>query len=219
MNRTSIAVFALASLAFCGARAHAQGGDDCTAATPISGPGTFNVSTIGSTDSPQQTGLCPTAHRDVWFSWTAASTQSMSLSTCGGVGADTVLAVYAGPGCPLSGTQLACNDDSCGQQSTLFFNATSGNNYLIQIGAWSSATTFIGTFTLGAGSNPCTSSSGPDVIVGDITDIQNVTAGGGLDAITVGTTSCNIGTAVLNWQANNNAAPGDRRARSTATRS
>ncbi len=202
MTRITIAVFAFATSIFCGASAHAQGADDCAAATPIAGSGTFNVNTVGSTDSSQQTGSCPTAHHDVWFSWTAAATQSVDLSTCGGASVDTVVAVYAGPGCPLSGTQIGCNDDSCGTQSRLSFNATSGSIYLFQIGAWNANTTFIGSIMVGQSALPCGSNTGPDVIVGDITDLQNVTAGGGLDAFTVGTTSCNVGTAVLNWQGN-----------------
>jgi hypothetical protein len=203
MKTSSTALFALALLGLLGERARAQGADDCSAATTISGTGTFNVTTVGSTDSPQQSGACVTAHHDVWFKWTASATQSMAVSTCGTVGADTVIAVYGGTTCPSSGSEIACNDDSCGQQSSLFFSATNGATYLIQIGAWATATTFIGSFTVAPGANPCGSNAGPDVIVGDITDLQNVSAAGGLDAFTVGTTSCNIGTTILNWQGNN----------------
>lgn len=44
----------------------------------------------------------------------------------------------------------------------------------------------------------CTPSTGPDVIVGDTT-IANYTAVGGIDAFSVGTTSCNIGSVNLLW--------------------
>ena len=43
---------------------------------------------------------------------------------------------------------------------------------------------------------------GPDVIVGDITAPANYAVAGGMDACALGTTSCNIGTAVLNFFAN-----------------
>ncbi|MEZ6197798.1 MAG: hypothetical protein R3F20_19080 [Planctomycetota bacterium] len=45
--------------------------------------------------------------------------------------------------------------------------------------------------------------TGPDVIVGAIPNISNYSAAGGMDAISVGTTSCNIGTVNLLWQASN----------------
>src|SRR4051812_47578311 len=48
---------------------------------------------------------------------------------------------------------------------------------------------------------PCSASVGPDVIVGDIQDIENESVSGSLDAISLGTTSCNIGTVWLNWMA------------------
>ncbi len=45
----------------------------------------------------------------------------------------------------------------------------------------------------------CTS-AGPDVIVGDITGPANYTASGTLEALSLGTTSCNIGSAGVSWQ-------------------
>lgn len=56
---------AFACCALLGAQAQAQGSDDCATATPISGTGSFAVNTVGSTDSPQQTGSCVTIHHDV----------------------------------------------------------------------------------------------------------------------------------------------------------
>ncbi|MFT7616887.1 MAG: hypothetical protein ACI97A_000517 [Planctomycetota bacterium] len=49
----------------------------------------------------------------------------------------------------------------------------------------------------------------PNVIVGDLNGVSNysVDAGAGIDAFSVGTTSCNIGDANLSWQQNNNLHP------------
>ncbi|MAG57208.1 MAG: hypothetical protein CMJ83_13020 [Planctomycetes bacterium] len=47
----------------------------------------------------------------------------------------------------------------------------------------------------------------PDVIVGDLTGPSNYTADATHDAFAIGTTSCNIGTSNLTWQANNNQHP------------
>src|SRR5436190_59604 len=187
MNRISICLSVFAASVFVGAGARAQGSDNCATATIISGTGSFAVNTSGATDSPQQSNACPAAHADVWFSWTAAATQTISLSSCGGTSSDTVLAVYPVTACPAGGAQLACNDDSCATQSSLAFNATSGTSYLIQIGAWSPNTFFSGTFTLLPAVGACGSSVGPDVITGDITSIFNATAANGLDAFTLGT--------------------------------
>lgn len=49
--------------------------------------------------------------------------------------------------------------------------------------------------------------TGPDVIVGEIYGIQNYGAAGGFNAYSVGTRSCNIGTATLEWIASTNKHP------------
>ena len=64
----------------------------------------------------------------------------------------------------------------------------------------------------GQGANPrggCTPSTGPDVIVGDIVinSGSNYTNVGSIDAFSWGTTSCNIGSVNLLWQASNSNHP------------
>ncbi len=53
----------------------------------------------------------------------------------------------------------------------------------------------------------CNNPTGSDVIVGQITGPQNYTAVGNIEALSLGTTSCNIGNANVLWQANNNLHP------------
>jgi hypothetical protein len=53
-----------------------------------------------------------------------------------------------------------------------------------------------------ASAQTCTFVTGPDVIVGELTGPQNYTINSGLDAVAIGTTSCNVGNQVLNWFAN-----------------
>ena len=60
---------------------------------------------------------------------------------------------------------------------------------------------------LSQGPPPCGGSTGPDVIVGDLNGVMNVGSFGGIDAIAIGTTSCNVGTSVVNWLANTNDHP------------
>ena len=45
-------------------------------------------------------------------------------------------------------------------------------------------------------------STGPDVICGDVNGVQNYTASGTLEALALGTTSCNMGNVDLNWVQN-----------------
>src|SRR5687767_12895549 len=97
--------------------AGAQGADDCANAVSIAGNGTFAVSTVGSTDSPEQSGVCVIAHHDVWFRWTATQSGGVAFETCGGATVDTVLAVYSSSSCPSPSDLIACNDDSCAFQS------------------------------------------------------------------------------------------------------
>ena len=53
----------------------------------------------------------------------------------------------------------------------------------------------------------CGGSGGPDIIVGDITGPANYASSGTLEALSLGTTSCNMGTAEVSWQANTNKHP------------
>ncbi len=183
----------------------AQGTDACTSPTLVSGlgPHAFNNST--ATNGPQSSVCSVTCGKDVWFRWTAPSTATYTLSLCGQASFDTVIAVYAGSGCP-AGAALVCNDDSCSLQSSADFAATSGASYVFQIGSYGTTTGGSGTFTLST-AVPCSAAVGPDVIVGDVTGPSNYTPTGTLDALSLGTTSCNLGDTWLNWFANVNQHP------------
>src|SRR5690349_19170101 len=54
-------------------------------------------------------------------------------------------------------------------------------------------------FTAHASAQCASPSTGPDVIVGDVSGVQNYTAVGSLEALALGTTSCNMGNQDLNW--------------------
>lgn len=195
----------LVLLAFA-APAVAQGTDSCASPTPIAGNGPFAFNNSAATAGPQDTVVCGiNIERDVWFVWTAPTTDTYVASTCNGTGLDTLMAVYDGNSCP-AGAALGCNDDSCNLQSSVGFNAVQGNSYVIQLGVYPGNGGGTGTFTITA-SGPCSPSVGPDVIVGDINGVSNYPGSGGLDAIALGTTSCNIGTVWVNWIAGTNQHP------------
>ena len=195
--------------------AAAQGSDNCATPTAISGLGSFpfnNGSATAGTQG-QNEGVClafgsSAIHHDVWFTWSAPQAGYVTVSVCGTTNVDTKIAAYLGSGCPTAGA-IACNDDSCGLQSSLGFNVTAGGTYTLQVGTFPNASGGSGTFSLSIGPPPppCGSNTGPDVIVGDITDVLNANAVGGIDAIALGTTSCNIGTSLLNWIGSTNDHP------------
>jgi len=125
--------------------------DDCSAAIVVVGSGPHSFSTIGATTGAQQGLGCGqgSAFQDVWYSWTATFSGQCEFTLCGGGAAyDTLIAVYAGSTCPSAGSALICNDDSCGLISKATFAATTGNNYMLQVGAYAVGATGSGTFML-----------------------------------------------------------------------
>ncbi|MCY2958554.1 MAG: hypothetical protein NTY35_00150 [Planctomycetota bacterium] len=182
----------------------AQGTDTCTSPTLVAGNGPHAFDNTAAAAGTQGT-PCVGATRDVWFRWTAPSTATYTVDTCGQASIDTVMAVYAGSSCP-GGAPIACNDDSCGLQSSVSFAATSGTSYVIQLASYGGSAGGTGTFTFSL-AVPCGTATGPDVIVGDVNGVSNYVAAGGIDAISLGTTSCNLGDVWLNWFAGSNQHP------------
>ena len=120
--------------------------DLCVNAASLSGYGSFPFNTTSAaTDGPSET-LCTGSgssqvYNDVWFTYTACTSGTHTVSTCGS-NFDSRIAVY-GAACPggTANTAIACNDDSavCGTgslQSNLTFSATSGQTYRIRLGSY-----------------------------------------------------------------------------------
>jgi hypothetical protein len=148
--------------------------DNCTSPTVLVGTGTFPYDNLSATTGTQgqtealclsfsQTGI----DRDVWYQWTAPSGGCTKISNCGGLH-DSKMAVYPGSGCPIAGSAIACNDDFCAPQSGVFFQATAGATYLIQLGSFPGQLGATGTLAIaqvpaGAGNDECSS---PIALVG-----------------------------------------------------
>jgi hypothetical protein len=143
------------------------GHDECGAPLPITGLGPFTYDNTQATTGCQgqqdqacsafgQTGIA----RDLWFAWTAPTTDRYQISNCGTngscspAGCDTKLAVYAGTSCP-STPALACDDDGCdvlGGASQVCFDATAGQTYLVQLGSYPGSPGGPGSFRLSTAS-------------------------------------------------------------------
>lgn len=113
--------------------------DECSGAYNV----TVNASgctstTAGSiysaTTSPQTNGCSGTANDDVWFSFTATSTDiQVSLNNVTGSTTDLYHSVYAGT-CGALGAELVCSDPNTSTVNSL----TIGNVYFLRVYSWTS---------------------------------------------------------------------------------
>ena len=109
--------------------------------------GTPTFSTAGATtDGPNEPTRCvggtSLIENDIWYCYTATCTGLATAGLCGS-NYDTMLAVYAGCGCPDEDSALFCSDDNCGSTyltSRLTFPAQEGEQYMIRIGGFEGAT-------------------------------------------------------------------------------
>jgi hypothetical protein len=81
---------------------------------------------------PDHDGRAPIA--SVWYRWTARATRTIQIETCGS-DFDTVLGVYVGPALDAL-LLVGSNDDACGTQSVLRFNAKAGTSYRIAVAGY-----------------------------------------------------------------------------------
>jgi|GEM_PF-3599612 len=119
--------------------------DNCASATFVFGSEVVINGTTNGASGVDESGCGTSDVNDVWYTWSAPCSGPVTVSLCTGTTlADTTLTVY--DNCPdFGGVELACNDNFCGQQSELVFQATSFFTYIFRV-AGVNATT--GDFTL-----------------------------------------------------------------------
>ncbi len=116
----------------------------------------FNT-TSATFDGP---GYCMSSP-NIWYRYTAAHTCNVTVSLCGS-SFDTALAIYRGSECyPQQHDMVGCNDDTCGRQSELTFEAIAGNKYLIEVGGFG-VSTGEGVISISCDSEPPVSLSNDD---------------------------------------------------------
>ncbi len=145
---TRLFVLAAASVLCATAQAQLSNQDDCAnSGVDNIGVGIHPFDTSFATTGLEGQADClasgsTVVDNDVWFTYTAGSTGMAVLSTCSASGThtDTKIVAYPGaPACPLNGSMIGCNDDSCGFLSELSFPVTSGTSYVIQFGSFPGA--------------------------------------------------------------------------------
>ena len=101
---------------------------------------------------------------NLWYRYTASATGSTTVSLCGSQ-FDTLVTVYRGGECnPTRSRLIGSNDDFCGLQSQLTFDATASQVYLIEVGGFDR---IVGQGVL---SVACEESTPPIVDLGDAPD-------------------------------------------------
>ena len=131
------------------------GNDECTGAIPLTN-GVLDFSTVDATTSADvyDDSQCPGAWlgsmcNDIWFSYEATCSGTLTLSTCNNATFDTELILYEG-NC-LNKVQVACNGDgaNCSSYTSLLeAPVTSGGNYLVRLGGWDAASSGTGTLLI-----------------------------------------------------------------------
>jgi len=156
MSRSRFALILIASLTAIGPAALGQGNNDCANAQVIAGTGMFPFDNMSATiDGPVDcdgvTGSVP-VRRDVWFAWTAPTTDVYEVSTCTLTALGTRIAIYDGLTCPPT-LQIDCVGAIClPDQSMLNFGATAGNEYLFRLGSRSLGQAGTGMFSINVAS-------------------------------------------------------------------
>jgi hypothetical protein len=111
---------------------------------------TVSGSIAGATASAQANACFGTADDDVWYSFTATSTEhTLSLLNVAGSTTDLYHSVYAGT-CGSIGAPILCSDP----ESSTLTGLTIGNTYYIRIYSWTSLSGQTSTFDLCIGTPP-----------------------------------------------------------------
>ena len=111
------------------------GNDTCAGATVATvGPNAFN-NVLAASDAPLGAlGGCvgPDSSNDVWFRYVPAASGVATFDTCAAAAFDTRIELWLG--CPeKGGSPLACNDEGCGQRSTVSRFVECGRQYFVRI--------------------------------------------------------------------------------------
>jgi hypothetical protein len=146
-------------------------------------PYTDTVSTsTATTETSDPTPTCGGGKRNntVWYKYTPAASGSILVDTFGS-NYDTVLSAWTGS--PGSLTQVACNDDTGGQQSQVVFNVTAGATYYFMVSTGGSGGTLV--FHLAADPTPAITSLSPTHAPSGSSALTLTISGSGFNALSV----------------------------------
>jgi hypothetical protein len=114
--------------------------DTCATAAALTLATSVATDTSVAVDEGLLGWACAGGAPDIWYSFTAATTQDLRFELCGS-SYDTALEIYDGTCGALN--LIECNDDSCGLQSGVTVaGVTAGTTYFARVGGWNGATGF-----------------------------------------------------------------------------
>jgi hypothetical protein len=189
--------------------------DSLTSPITVTVPGMISGSTLDATNDFGLIGSCGNSAfaKDVWYRWDCTTSATVEFATCNGSSYNTVLQAFTIDQLTQGlQTEVACNDNACGTQSRISIPAVAGESYMIRV---TGSGTSRGAFTL-TSTVPVPRTQGPDVTVGDCSDISTYGTGSawvastdsfgpitGVRSYAIGTNSWNLGTIPVEWQASN----------------
>ena len=156
----------------------------------------------GSTAGGDNTGsaTCGSSSRssDAIYRHVADEACLLIASTCSS-GYDTVLSIHSD--CPPTNeNQLACNDDACDLQSTVAYEVAAGESYFIRVAGYNGAT---GNYSLELScSEPPEKGEGADITISSMSGIRQMGRLGGVVALSMQSTICNMGSDAVDWYGN-----------------
>ncbi|MCH8152917.1 MAG: hypothetical protein IH830_11165 [Planctomycetes bacterium] len=170
--------------------------DDCSDAQVI-GEGMYFGDTTSATNDGSASCGDSADSPDVWFRYMPTEDCLLRVNTCGSQ-YDTVLSIH--DGCPgTAQNEIACNDDACNLQSSVIAAVQTGNVYSIRVAGWQGAT---GAFTLDLSCTPPSGGPGADVLIGELTSLQQFGRLGDIVGCALDSPVCNAGTEPLDWFGN-----------------
>jgi hypothetical protein len=172
---TCLALFAGLGLVCLAGQAFGQANDECAGAIPaVLGNNSFdNSAATTSAGSP-----CGAIGTDLWYTFSNPTAGVVTVTTCNLTGGDSVLAAYS-----TCASVITCNDDTCGLQSNITFNATANTPYLLRVGGFAGEV-WAGSFNIsiaggGSGNDECAGATPitPGVTAFDGSNATNSAAG------------------------------------------
>ncbi|MEM7262887.1 MAG: hypothetical protein AAF488_12920 [Planctomycetota bacterium] len=174
--------------------------DNCLDAILVD-EGSYSGSTTGANNDGDASCGNSSGSPDTWYLFVPMESGTLTVSTCGSANFDTVLSIHSD--CPGDQTnQINCNDDACSVQSTVTALVTEGASYYVRVSGYNGASgDFMIDFDLDNGSTTggTSGTTGADVVYTECTSITNWGQSGGVHGYSLGTHTCNIGDANLDW--------------------
>ncbi|MCI0589685.1 MAG: GEVED domain-containing protein [Planctomycetes bacterium] len=141
-----MAVFVGALIALSESSPAQPANNECVAAIPLVDGQNTGFTSGGATNNPLDPAwICGPASNDVWFTYTATCTGTVTFSGCPPAvfTFDTVFSAYSGPCSALA--LLQCDDDTCGLLPEVAVGVTPGQTVILRVGGFNG---FTGPFSI-----------------------------------------------------------------------